>query len=257
MYGIAGKRNAANVLGVMAIAVAVAGCDGSAASASFGEQKISPSRTEPREDLVAAIPPVGDLGDRPILHHQMDAARGRLWALTLDGVDLYDARTRQKVAHIDLPGWLWVGERYSCPPDLALGPKGEALISSNVVPTLWRIDPITLAVTNYELVLDDETGKDIGYTGLAYSADQGVFFAVSALRGSLYRIDPLFRRGQNIPLSAPLPNACGVALRPRASDQRAIRLVDLCVRADQGDWVVTLAPDQRSGYVRPGRCGSS
>lgn len=46
----------------------------------------------------------------------------------------------------------------------------------------------------------------------------------------------------------------GAVTRPRASDQRASRFVGLCVRADKSDWSVDLAPDQRSGYVRPGQC---
>ena len=169
MYGIVGKRSAAIVLSVIAASMAVAGCDSDAASADV----------------------------RPSLRYQMDAARGRLWALTKDGVELYDAATRRKVAQIALPGWIWVGEPYSCPPVLAVGPGGEALISSNVIPTLWRIDPITLEVSKHEPVLDEDEGKDIGFTGLAYSARQGAYFAVSAMHGSRWRIDPLLQRAQN------------------------------------------------------------
>jgi len=184
----------------------------------------------------------------------VDAVRSRIWVLTLDGVALFEASTGEEVAQISLPGWLWVDEQYACPPDLAIGPGGEAVISSNVVPALWRIDPVTLAASEHALVLDADTGKDIGFTGLTYSAQQGAFFAVSAFQGSLWRIDPRLQRAQNIPLSAPLANACGLAMRPRASDQRASRFVGLCVRAEQESWLVSLAPDQRSGYVSQGSC---
>jgi len=137
----------------------------------------------------------------------VDAIRSRIWVLTRDGVALYEASTGEEIAQIPLPGWLWVGGQYSFPPDLAIGPKGEAVITSNVVATLWRVDPVTLVASEHELVLDENTGRDIGFTGLVYSAQQGAFFAVSAFQGSMWRIDPLLKRGQNIPLPAPLLNA--------------------------------------------------
>jgi len=73
---------------------------------------------------------------------------------------------------VPLPGWLYAGEPYGCAPDLALGPKGEALISSDVVPVLWRVDPETLAVTQHTPWLDADADKDIGFTALAFSREQ-------------------------------------------------------------------------------------
>jgi len=243
MYGIVSKRSAAGALGVVAMVVAVAGCDSDAASGSA-----------PRASAVPSTPQDWYRGEQPILRAQEDAVGGRLWVLTSEGVGLYDAATRLKVAQIALPGWLWADEIFACPPDLAIGPRGEAVISSNVVPTLWRIDPVTLQASRHEVLLDDDKGKDVGFTGLAYSARQQAFFAVSGLHGSLWRIDASLQRAQNVPLSEPLPGACVIALRPRAADQRANRFAALCVRADNAGWSVNLAPDQRSGFVRPGRC---
>jgi hypothetical protein len=245
MYGIISRRSAANVLGVMAIAVAVAGCDSDAASSSV-----------PRGSVAEVTPQDWYRGERPILRSQADAVGGRLWVLTPDGVELYDAQTRRRVAQIALPDWVWAGEAFACAPDLAIGPRGEAVISSNVVPTLWQVNPVTLKVSRHELLLDNDTGKDVGFTGLAYSTRHQAFFAVSALHGSMWRIDPSLQRAQDIPLSEPLPKACGIAMRTRTADQRANRFAAFCVRADQGDWSVNLAPDQRSGYAKPGQCMS-
>jgi hypothetical protein len=245
MYGIFSKRRAAIVFGALASMVVVAGCDSDAAFSGA-----------PKASVAKSIPQDWVRGERPILRSQVDATRSRVWVLTLDGVGLYEASTGEEIAQIPLPGWFWVGEQYSFPPDLAIGPNGEAVISSNVVPTLWRIDPVTLAASEHELVLDDNSGRDIGFTGLAYSAQQGAFFAISAFQGSLWRIDPLLRRGQNIPLSAPLLNARGLGIRSRSPDQSASRFVELCARTDQDGWIVNLAPDQRSGYVRSGFCRS-
>jgi len=242
MNGIFSRRSAAGVLGVVAMMVAVSGCDSDAAS-----------RSVPRISVAASVSPDW-YGDKPVLRTQVDAARGRLWALTAEGVELYDATTRRKLAQIALPDWVSAGLKYSCPPDLAIGPRGEAVISSNVVPTLWRIDPVTLAASKHDLVVDDDKGRDIGFTALAFSAQQGAYFAVSAAHGSLWRIDPRLGRAQNVPLSEPLPKTCTLAIAPREPDRRAIRAVGFCVRGEGGDWTVAFAPDQRFGYVRPGQC---
>ena len=243
MNGFIGKRSAAGVLGVVAMMVAVSGCDSDAASGS-----------EPRISVVGSISHSWYRDERPILRHQNDAARRRQWVLTADGVELYELSTGEQLAQIALPDWLWVGRQFASPPAFAIGPRGEVIVSSNVVPTLWRIDPVTLVASKHDLAIEDSAGRDIGFTALAYSAQQGAYFAVSPSPGSLWRIDPQLGRAQSIPLSASLPNASGLAIPPRTPNQRVSRGVGLCVRSEQGDWTVNLAPDQRSGYVRAGQC---
>lgn len=240
MNGIVSKRSAAYAVGVLAVAIAISGCDAGADSA-LGASLVNNS-----PDWVP--------GDPSVLRYQTDRASGRLWALTAEGVEVYDATTRRKVAQVTLPGWMWVGGQYSCPPDLAIGPRGEAVISSNVVSTLWRVDPATLEASKHDLVVDEDKGRDIGFSALMYSTRLGAYFAVGPSQGSLWRIDPQFVRAQNVPLSAPLPKACGLAIPPPEPDRRASRFVGFCVRGEQGDATVSLAPDQRSGYVRPGQC---
>ena len=242
MSGYISKRSAASVLGVVAMTGAFAGCDSDAASSSM-----------PRVSVTKSIPQDWYRGEQPMLRYQVDEVRSRIWVLTPVGVALYEASTREQIAEVPLPGWIWVGEKYACSPDLAIGPRGEAVISSNVVPTLWRVDPVTLVASKHDLAIEDE-GRDIGITALAYSAQQGAYFAVSPSQGSLWRIDPLLRRAQSVPLSEPLPKSCALAIPPRAPDRRAIRAVGICVRSEEGDWTVAFAPDRRFGYVRPGQC---
>jgi streptogramin lyase len=115
---------------------------------------------------------------------------------------------------VRLPGWVWAGAPYGCLPDLALGPRGEAVVTSNVLPTLWRIDPDSLAVSVHALALDADDDKDVGFTGLVYSPQHGAFFAASHAHGSLWRIDPQLRTARKMPLSASNPQPCGLALRP-------------------------------------------
>lgn len=53
-----------------------------------------------------------------------------------------DGRTGKLLAEVALPDWQWAGEPYSCDAAIAVGPGGEVLVTSDVVPTLWRIDPL-------------------------------------------------------------------------------------------------------------------
>jgi len=145
---------------------------------------------------------VGSVEER----RRVDPARERVWILNADGVFFYDRNTPENLVGIDLPSWQWADVPYGSLPDLALGPDGEAVVTSNVVPVLWRIDPETLAVTKHELVLDADQDKDVGFTSLVYSVEHGAFFAVSDAHGSLWQIDRLLRNGRKIPLTASTSN---------------------------------------------------
>jgi len=224
---------------VLAAAMLV-GCD----SGPVGDVKASENaKIEPAEVLAQPARPAWYEGELPILRYRVDGVRERGWILTPEGVLVIDIKTRQPTGYVPLPGWQWVGETFSCLPALALGPKGEALVTSNVVATLWRIDPDTLAVSRHEPVLDADTDKDVGFTGLAYSAEEEAFFAVSDL-GSLWRIDPLFTQAHKIPLSAPIPKACGVAIRTTVN-----RFFGLCVHGPQSTWTVNRVHGQQGGWI--------
>jgi hypothetical protein len=159
--------------------------------------------------------PVSQLDPSDLDRRRHDPARNRVWILSSEGVFLQD-RSTGRLVEVPLPSWQWVDALYGCPPDLAVGPKGEAVVSSNVVPVLWRIDPETLAVTVHELVLDADEDKDVGFTGLVYSAEHGVYFAASEAHGSLWQIDPLLRQGRKIERLKAAREACSVEL-PRGA----------------------------------------
>jgi hypothetical protein len=130
---------------------------------------------------------------------RVQADRGMVWLLNGKGLFLQDPRTSQRVA-IPLPDWQWAAEPYACMPDLALGPKGELIVTSNVLPKIWRVDAETLAVTVHALELDADNGKDVGFAGVVYSALSPAYFAVSQLHGSLWMIDPSLQRASKIAL---------------------------------------------------------
>jgi hypothetical protein len=139
--------------------------------------------------------------------YQVDPERNRSWFLTDEGVIVHDVSRRERVT-VSLPHWVWVGASYACPPVLALGPEGEAVITSNVLPTVWRVDPDSFAVSVHPLELDADEDKDVGFSGLVYSRQHGAFLAASQIQGSLWKIDPGLTSAQKIRLAAPRPDAC-------------------------------------------------
>jgi len=142
------------------------------------------------------------------LRHQLDAERNRVWLLTGEGVAIFDAAAPDKVQRVPLTSWQFAGEPYGCLPDLALGPEGEAVISSDVVPVLWRVDPRSLAVTRHELQLDADSDKDVGFTVLTYLPEQGEFLAVSGLHGTVWRIDGQLRQAHRMLRQVPREKGC-------------------------------------------------
>jgi hypothetical protein len=137
------------------------------------------------------------------MRYLADPARHRVWSLTREGVTLHDATKARNIALV-LPGWQWAGAPYGCPPDIALGPQGEALVTSDVLPTLWRIDPETLAVSVHAPALDADTDKDVGFSRIVYSREHGAFFGAGSIPGSLWRIDRGLVRAQKIAPSDPV-----------------------------------------------------
>ena len=174
------------------------------------------------------------------LRYRAQPERGRAWVIDGQGLFLEEAGKPRRA--VDLPQWHWAGGRYACAPDIAIGPRGEAIVTSNVLPVLWKIDPDTLAVSTHRLQLDADEDKDVGFSGLVYSERNGAYFAVSELTGSLWRIDPLLRRAQKVALSEPVRGACAVSMQ---RDQRVGRFSTLFLQGR----TVNLAPDQRSAYV--------
>ena len=158
-----------------------------------------------------------DRGSEPYARYQVDPVRHRAWSLGAEGLSFRDRAAPGKAVHVPLPGWQWAGPPYGCLPDLALGPKGEAVVTSDVLPTLWRIDPETLAVSVHPIALDADTDKDVGFSVIAYSSRHGAYYALSQSPGAIWKIDPLLKRAQKTALAVPAIKTCGPAVRPSAT----------------------------------------
>ncbi|HYD55934.1 MAG TPA: hypothetical protein VEB41_03400 [Burkholderiales bacterium] len=187
--------------------------------------------------------PHGVAMEGPVLRQVLDTARGRAWTLAPDGVHVHSLPERRKIAHLKLPGWIVAGELYGCTPDLALNEWGDAVVTSDIVPVVWKVHAGSFAVSRHELVLDRDTDREVGFAAIAWSPRHRTFLAVSFHHGTLWRIDPLLRRAQKVALSSPLPGACQLALRG----------TKLCVYTPQ-EWTVHLAPDLRSAHAARKAC---
>src|SRR5687767_1459563 len=125
-------------------------------------------------------------GWREALRIRTDATRSRQWVLTLDGMRVYDSRTKALVREIALPGWSVA--RILCHPDLALDRSGSAHVSSNIEPRLWRIDGGSFEVTVREVKLHEREQWDVGFGAMAFSTE-GTLFALTYRGGTLWRVD--------------------------------------------------------------------
>ena len=137
-----------------------------------------------------------------------DEPRNNLWVLDSAAVYLHDAKTRALKQRFELPGWMNASEAYACSPDLAVDAHGAAVVTSNIVPVVWRVEPSTAQVTRHELALDADNDKDVGFTKLVYARHQRAFIAVSATYGSIWRIDPQLRSAQKVGQTAAPERGC-------------------------------------------------
>jgi hypothetical protein len=99
---------------------------------------------------------------------------------------------------VALPDWIVVRAEEGCLPALALGPGGEAVVTSNVIPTLWRIDPETAAVSVHPLALDTDNDMDVGFSRLWFSPAHGAYFGVSNVRGSIWKINTALTSAEKV-----------------------------------------------------------
>ncbi|MGQ0523563.1 MAG: hypothetical protein ACT4P8_07890 [Betaproteobacteria bacterium] len=124
---------------------------------------------------------------RNVLRSRTDTARGRVWVLGLDGqVRVYDDRSKKPLRQIALPGWLVV--RTQCMPDLIFDRTGFVLVSSNVMPWIWRIDADTFEMKVHQIRMPGREGLDFGFSTLALGA-KGNLYGLAPSAQSLWSVD--------------------------------------------------------------------
>jgi len=151
-----------------------------------------------------------------VLAAERDIARGRSYVLE-GGTVRVSSDAAGILRRIDLPDAVFAHLPYACPPAMIVDRSGAVIISSNVLPVLWRIEPEGFTVRRYELLLDLEKDLDVGFSGLAAAHDDGIVFAHAGALGSLWRIElPSGKATEiNLPLDA------GIRLQSSASHTTA------------------------------------
>jgi hypothetical protein len=141
---------------------------------------------------------------------RIDAERNRRWVLELDAVTVYDNLNGRRLSRVILPDWVVAGPRDGCPPGLVIEASGSALISSNVLPVLWRVGLERFQVTRIDVELDSDTDKDVGFSGLSLASD-GALLASGSTIPSQWRIDLARARATKLATQAPA-GACDPGL---------------------------------------------
>jgi hypothetical protein len=157
-----------------------------------------------------------------MLGYQVDGERNRSVWLTREGVQIHSAAAQP--VSVGLPGWIYAGGPH-CPPALALGPQGEVVVTSNVIPTLWRIDPESLTVTVHPLVLDSDQDKDVGFAAVVYAPEQRAYMAYSEIQRSTWKVDASLTGASKL--------AAVAVERPRSAKARYTACADLGRRFGQ------------------------
>lgn len=157
--------------------------------------------------LATALLAACQSAEQTILRIRPDAERNLLWVLDHQGVAIHNNTSGRLVQRIALPDWVVAGRQFGCPPDLALDSSGAAIVSSNVLPVLWRIEPVRFEVSKLALALDADQDKDVGFSGLSFAPD-GTLVAVGSSLGSLWRIDLRAASAKKVTSFAPARGAC-------------------------------------------------
>lgn len=190
-------------------------------------------------------------GSRQALRVRVDTVRNRLWVLGFDHVYVYDIATKHLMRRIALPGWSVT--EFICPPDMALDRSGTAFISHNVQPRLWQIDTDSFQLQEHAIRLLDRERWKIGFGALAFAPD-GTLFGITALAGSLWRIDIGKANAYQIELDALALDACALTIAARVDQGVSDRALAMCAGAGSRSRRIDVSSDLARGRVVDGPC---
>jgi hypothetical protein len=186
---------------------------------------------------------------RDALRVKQDLARGRRWELGWGAVSAYDVASGQLVRRVPLPRASFAGTGFTCRPDMAMNRFGGLIVSSDAQPTLWRVSPSHFEIERFDIVVDSDREKDFGFSGLAWSADEKVLYAVSAAMGTLWRIDLESETARKVELSSPVLGACGLELAAGNATLREPPTLLVAIGSSDSLYRIFLSPDLARGVV--------
>lgn len=178
-----------------------------------------------------------------------DLARGRRWELGWGAVSAYDVASGQLVRRVPLPRASFAGTDLTCRPDMVMNRFGGLVVSSDAQPALWRVSPSHFEIERFDIVVDSDKDKDFGFSGLAWSADEKILYAVSGAMGTLWRIDLESETARKVELSSPVLGACGLELVVGNASAREPPILTVAIGSSDSLYRIFLSPDLARGVV--------
>lgn len=153
------------------------------------------------------LPPYAD-GRTHVLRMRMDNANQRLWILDYDAVYIYAADTATLLTRIPLP--ILVSDRRHCLPDMVLDAKGDAYISENRVPKIYRV-AASGSVSALDGILEQRM-ESPGFSAMALSPDGRFLLAGRSAGGDLWRIELSTGQHRLIDTAPPMDGVCALQI---------------------------------------------
>lgn len=160
--------------------------------------------------------PLADHGHRAI-RLAVDDARGRLWVLDHGAVYIYDLNNKELIKRVIFLATKT--SQASCLPDMALDRQGNAFISDNTRPFIYRIGSGSLEIAQW--LADERLSPfpDSGISAMAIGQDGKSLFAVNGFSGEFWRLDLETRSMHRLAIPAnALRGACGLVIRNLVKD---------------------------------------
>ena len=117
-----------------------------------------------------------------------DELRDRTWILRGDALYSYEYGPGGTSRRFALPGWIHVSARNACAPDVFIEAGGSVIVSSNIVPSLWRVDPTVANAVELSMEVSPATRKDFGFASLQ-TTENGELHGRGSIDRSLWLVD--------------------------------------------------------------------
>lgn len=178
-------------------------------------------------------------GRTHVLRLRIDESRRRVWILDYDAAYVYALEDARLIARVPLP--MLQADRRRCLPDMVLAKNGDAFVSDNRVPKIYRatIDGVVSALQG-----GLPAGQAPGYSAMTLTPDGG-FLVAGRTVGDLWRIELSTGRSSRIALDSPIEGACAFQIVPGPLVHRLVVALGFANRAS----ILDLAPDLSSATV--------
>lgn len=123
------------------------------------------------------------------LQTQHDPFRGEIWSLCSNGLYLHWRSDKRLLRHIKLPDLIVVAAPHARPAALLIARDGSVFLASNVSPVIWKIHRLDFKPRSYDLRLEPDRGREVGFTKISETKIPDVLEGIDAQSGATWRIE--------------------------------------------------------------------